>query len=310
MAGLAESLSRIPPITRFFTIASVLISLAAPLNIVDPREMYLDWGDVSYGFWQGVFLLQHQLPKAAALFWVAKLPQLRRFVLPYFNLGTEGVLLILQIYLFYNFSNHLEGRTGKFRGNFPDYLWFILFCLVAIGLMSAVLTPVVVSHHSSLLAAITYYWLRNTKNLMIKFMGVIPIKLYYLPLFDLGVSIISGGLLKFVLGVAAAYLYQCLASGTLPVYNLVPGIYGSRDPLYRQGHRVGNVNVHEVDDLIPDSIFDLGYLPAPAWLYSLTKIRTRLRRQTAFTRAMEGVTVARTHEEPVAFSGRGHRLGT
>lgn len=322
MPGLPDHLLSIPPVTRFFIIVSTALSLAISLELI-PFSSVIVAPDVLL---DAVFTL-HKRPSYKKVFVDGALKGYQLFS-GFFvvdGLKSNGVLVLLNIYRFYTFSNYLESTPGRFKGNFPDYLWFVLtsgFFLVLINIFFAYCGLQTLYYHSQLLSCMTFLWLRTSMNSSINFMGIVPIKAYYLPLFDLGMAVLTGGPhpADSFSGILAGYLYECVQSDTLPVYNLFPGAYKSRMGS-ENGRRVGfNVDISTSEHVFTPAIFDLGYLKAPIFFYKLLKypINTSVR-TTAFTNPASSRrppnpaasrSTAYTSGFKSSFQGKGHRLGS
>lgn len=247
------------------------------------------------------------------------------FFLPLGYLRRQGFMCLAEMYFLYNFSQHLESKLGKFRGNFPDYSWCILVCGFFINLLSLVSQRLglilFTSHHSMLTGCVTYIWLRTYKDLQIQYQGLFLLKAYYVPMMSLMIHLVSGReyFVCEMIGIIAGYFYQSIQSDTLPFYNLVPGIYGVYDPQHNKGRKVGFEKSAE-ESSFPDAIFDMGYLKAPKWLYKLISYPyDTSERVTAFKQRKRRVGVATMGglEESLAttsgfnaFKGKGHRLGS
>lgn len=290
---LADSIKNIPPVTRFFTITTVIVCFANSLKIIQPQQLicYLplfidNFKDASKtisnsNLFGVVFAVLGLLVQSYRFFTC--------FLLPQGLLTDQPFHAILDIYVFYTFANHLESYTGKFHRNFPDCLWFTLVTGTIVVLLSLLYSAVIdvnhfPVHHQMILSCVTYIWSRSLKNALINFLGLVPIKAYYLPLFNLFFKLLISGYSAFLdsaIGIFSGYLYQCFQSDTLPIYNLLPGSYAkyltsSND---KNGRRVGQLNNNFAAfdqssatsgaDFIEDSIFDKGYLKAPIWLYNL-----------------------------------------
>lgn len=334
---LAESIRNIPPVTRFFTITTVIVCFADSLQIISPNQLicYLPLlvekfqiakALVDNGGWlQKVYGVGYLIFQSHRFF--------TAFLLPLGILVNQPFQAILDIYFFYTFANHLESREGKFHRNFPDCLWFTLVTGTIIVLSSLAYSSLIDEsrfpvHHQMMLSCVTYIWSRSLKNSLINFLGLVPIKAYYLPLFNLFFKLIVNGYSSFLdsfIGICSGYLYQCIQSDTLPIYNLFPGAYakyltsrngaaGKRVGTLFPGSeaRGGTVNtIHDQanQDFIDDSIFDKGYLKAPLWLYRILNIPSNTsQRTTAFypkVSPVPGATVipptraARPGDEPV-----------
>ncbi|RKP32281.1 hypothetical protein METBISCDRAFT_21550 [Metschnikowia bicuspidata] len=309
-----EPLLAIPPATRFLLIVSVAASLALSTGVLSFDA--LSFLPLTYIIWSTP--LQ---PRAMAMLAALILLNIYRFFAAFFvvqGLNESGVSVLLNVYKLYFFSNNLENSQGRFRRNFPDYVWFILVCgffLVAINVAAAPPQFVMSFPHSQLLSCITFMWLRTAMNENIKFLGIVPIKAYYLPFFDLVIAVMGNKWSAFdcVLGILAAYLYECIQSDTLPIYNLIPGAY--RHSHLENSNKVGFKTTPSSYVFLP-SVFDLGYLKAPAFLYWLLNYPQNSVRTTAFTtKPASGSAYSGARPGSLStstgsvFAGKGHRLG-
>ncbi|KAG7663874.1 uncharacterized protein J8A68_002623 [[Candida] subhashii] len=283
---ILASIKRIPPVTRFFTIGSVLACIGiSTFNGFD--KLFINYPILSYLILVTKYSFQNDktyLAKSMTLF--TGLIQFYKFFSSFIipsGILSKDISTLLNIYFFYTFSNHLE--IGKFGGIFPDYVWFILLNgimiqIVRLGLecLSPTIASMITYPHEMLLACLTYIWSRQNKNATINLMGLIPIKAYYLPLGNIIVNGIVGGPIAVtgsLIGIMSGYLYLCLQSQTTPIYNLFPGAYGTPMNRTASGRRVGATSIDRPGtrtpieaEFIGDSIYDSGYLRAPTWLYN------------------------------------------
>lgn len=327
MTGLGDRIAAIPPVTRFLSICTFLVCLLCSLELFSVEDFAISYGLVHTLLSEAWNLVGGYLAKLKTWGFVF-LQSYRLFTSFFIPLGflmRNGFMCLAEMYFLYNFSQHLESKTGKFKGNFPDYVWFILVCGFFINLLSLIfqrLGLVLFScHHSMLNGCITYLWLRSYKDLQIQYQGLFLLKAYYVPMMSLMAHMVSGreAFLCELIGIIAGYLYQCIQSDTLPFYNLVPGIYGSFDPSYNKGRKVGFEKSAE-ESSFPDAIFDLGYLKAPKWLYSIVGYPyDTSERLTAFKKQVRTPRVASAGRRDEAratttgfnpFQGKGHRLGS
>ncbi|KAK6461328.1 Der1-like family-domain-containing protein [Scheffersomyces coipomensis] len=355
--SLADNIRNIPPVTRFFTITTVIVCFANSLKLIQPIDLicYLPVlleklevlkTVIRYGNYYQILYSVIWLGLQSYRFFTA-------FLLPMGLFVDQPFQAILDIYFFYTFANHLESYQGKFRRNFPDCLWFTLVAGTCIVLTTLIYNAFIDAnhfpiHHQMMLSCVTYIWSRSSKNSIINFLGVVPIKAYYLPLFNLFFKLIVNGYTSFLdtsIGIFGGYIYQCIQSNTLPIYNLIPGAYGAANPknLQKSGRRVGTIqhlngttNESNPSEAIDDSIFDKGYLKAPIWLYKLldyptnNSVRTTAfdgnTKQSNINNNNDGNTSTRINklEDPPrpstppytswfsgdnAFQGKGYRLG-
>ncbi|CAI5756305.1 unnamed protein product [Candida verbasci] len=301
--ALVENIKGIPPVTRFYTISSVLVCLAISTFDALP-SLYISYNEIEFG----LSLIYQSIRKGGYLFALKTVGHLllnsykflTSVLIPSGIVGPNKFNALLDIYFFYTFSNHLEA-DGKFKGNFPDFLWFNILCSTCIYIFSFIYNifqPQLFFPHEILLACITYVWSRANKNAKINLIGLVPIKAYYLPLGNLLVKMILGGptaLIDTLMGIITGYLYLCVQSQTIPFYNLLQEV---------KHQRVGQNN-----EIIGDSIYDKGYLKAPKWLYEIlktpytpppTQSKIEIKQQPSNVNYWFGES---------AFKGKGYRLG-
>lgn len=322
---LSRVVNNIPPVTRFFTICSVLVCGLVGLGMVDPLLLLCNESTFASHWYRVQLKWQYnkgweEILKALGQFLFQGYRCITAFFIPVGVVNRKPVSTVSDIYFFYNFANHIESYQGKFKRNFPDCLWFTLLLGTVIVLSTFVVEYFSPSfnpmHHEMMLSCITYIWLRFAKNSIINFFGIVPIKGYYLPLFNLFFKMLEGkhAVMDTLLGIWGGYVYLCLQLQTMPFYNLIPGSYGqSQRPVRRVGSASSSI------DLIGDSIYDRGYIPAPSFLYRWLKWPgSTPPRQTAFTRVSQPPIYQAEEEKPSAFAlgashgafqGKGHRLG-
>ncbi|ODV79559.1 uncharacterized protein CANTADRAFT_48868 [Suhomyces tanzawaensis NRRL Y-17324] len=333
MPSLAETIRSFPPVTRFFTITSVLSCIACSMQLVRPSVFFFSLSEIEPSWYMVKVALANgtvfEVVKSILLFLLQSYRCFTSFLLPSGYFYNSDIEAVLDIYFFYTFANHLESFHGKFHGNFPDCLWFTLVTGTSIILLTLAYGLTINStqlfiHHEIMLSCLTYYWSRCSKDLMINFMGVIPVKAYYLPLFNIFLKMVARGFSGFLdsfIGIFAGYLYQCIQSDTIPIYNLFPDSYLGYTS-NNAGRRVGTNTIHtKVPEGIEDAIFDKGYLKAPLFLYNILKYPVQTStRETAFRHKLSyGGSPAYKPKETTsdvsppgqksAFKGSGRRLG-
>lgn len=334
--SIADNVRNIPPVTRFFTISSIICCLVIALGgdvdliLLNNDKIHQIWTQLRYAVGTGDI---RQI--LSLLFWTVLQGHrfLTTFLTPSGMLIGSRYLALLDIYGFYTFACHLESSVGKFKGNFPDCLWFTLLTGTIIVITTFVVDIVFPwhfpLHHLMMLSCVTYLWSRYLKNATINFIGLVPIKGFFLPFFNLFLKLLLEGeqlVVNCIIGMVGGYLYQCIQSDTLPIYNLMPGSYARFTAGSRGGHRVGmqfgepaTMGGYQAD-YIEDSIFDKGYLKAPRWLYSLLKYPyNNTKSSTAFFPPERPLSAQRKTPtrntntfagEGLVFRGKGHRLGS
>lgn len=316
MSTLADTIRNIPPVTRFFTVSTLVVSLACSMQLISLGDLIFSTDHLKYVLSSTYHNMTHAQSKVQAVksFFMGLCESYRFFtcfLVPPGLMASNKMEGILDIYFFYTFANNVE--RGRFNNNFADCLYFTLLTGTMIVVITTIYGFIDPLHfpfpHSMMLSCIGYIWSRHLKNSIINFLGIIPIKAYYLPFGNLFIKMITQGFPAFLdtgIGILGGYFYQCVQSDTIPFFNLLPTSY-SNAPEFRVGTRAATDS-----DIIPDTIFDKGYLKAPLWFYNLlgypsnNSVRTtafRLRRPSL-------VPVRRVETHSSNFAGRGRRLGS
>lgn len=316
MSSISDHVRNIPPVTRFFTIVSLAVSFAFSLEIFRIDTFLLQFWSLKFSsFRDSLKTLGLNIPLIFAIFFVPESLIIR-----------QGATVIFNIYQFYTLSSTLE--KGKFRSNFADYLWFVWVCgffivmsSVAMGICGLSFGIYTITWHMVLLHCITFVYLRDNMGGITNILGLVPVRCYYLPFFNLAVSCLTGwpSFVQTLQGFLAGYLYQCLQSDTIPFYNLLPGCYGKYNPAAHKENRVGSNGINVTNEFSP-AIYDLGYWKAPGFVYKILRYpQTSTVRQTAFTvrglynkpqnRERSARSSGYESHSGATFKGRGQRLG-
>ena len=149
-----------PKITKILTLSSILISLLTWFEIVSPLSLYLNYS------------------------LIFKKCQIWRIFTNFFYFGDFSLSLLFHMLIFFRNSKLLEKKI--FKGSAPDYLYFILFCMVFLLIFNPFARIIFLSE--SLSFAMTYYWGRKSKTTNVEFMGVFTFRAPYLPCFYLVIS--------------------------------------------------------------------------------------------------------------------------
>lgn len=324
MATIKDHLLGIPPVTRFFTSVTLITVLFRLLHWISPMEYHF----FASQFW---YDLEYVLNADTWSEYVWRLLENSKtsykFFTTFFFPVEGGPLVFMSMYSFYLYSSKLEGRTGKFKGNFPDYLWFILLCgamLIGVEVVVNYFEEHLMftqlsewtgeAYYRKLQACLIYVWLRYLKSSNVDFLGIFRVRSYYLPLCHLALAVVDSRLAVWdaIVGYFVGYIYLCIQSDTLPFYNLIPRVYGKDDPRLNR-----TLGLATAIDFIP-AIFDLGYLKAPRFLYSILGYPYNTsKRSTAFKNApepsvklMDGFSSSFLNRGAEnTFRGTGHRLG-
>ena len=149
-----------PKITKILTLSSISISLLTWFEIVSPLSLYLNYS------------------------LIFKKCQIWRIFTNFFYFGDFSLSLLFHMLIFFRNSKLLEKKI--FKGSAPDYLYFILFCMVFLLIFNPFARIIFLSE--SLSFAMTYYWGRKSKTTNVEFMGVFTFRAPYLPWFYLVIS--------------------------------------------------------------------------------------------------------------------------
>ena len=146
-----------PKVTTFITLSCLSISILTWFEIISPLYLYLNFELIfkKYQFW--------------------------RLFTCFFYYGEISLSLIFHMILFFRNSKFLE--SSVFKGNSADYIYFLLFCITNILIISFFVGFIFPA--SCLSFAMTYYWGRKSKNVVVQFMGIFNFRAPYLPWFDL-----------------------------------------------------------------------------------------------------------------------------
>ena len=149
-----------PIITKIITLSSIGISLLTWSEIVSPYSLYLNYNLIFKKF------------------------QIWRIFTNFFYFGNFSLSLVFHMLIYFRNSKLLEKKI--FKGSAPDYLFFILFCMIFLLIFNIFAKILFLSQ--SLGFAMTYYWGRKSKTTVVEFMGVFSFRAPYLPFFYLIIS--------------------------------------------------------------------------------------------------------------------------
>lgn len=157
-----------PIITKYFTISFVSVSLLLWFNLVDSMKLYLNFTLIFRKF------------------------QVWRLLTTFLYFGEFNILTLFYIFIFYQNSKYLE--KSVFKGNTSDYIYFLFLVMGFLLILSPLIDVVFLS--TTLDFAMTYYWSRKCKHLMIQVLGIFTFRAPYYPWFYLFFSYLLGSDLK------------------------------------------------------------------------------------------------------------------
>ena len=172
-----------PKITKIFILSSIAISVLSWFEIITPYSLYLNYSLVFKNF------------------------QIWRIITNFLYYGEFSVSFVIQMLIFFRTSKLLEKNV--FHGNAPDYLFFLLFCMISLLIFETFVKINFLSQ--SLGFAMTYYWGRKSKTTNVEFMGVLTFRAPYYPWFYLVLSfLLNSGFKEDFYGLAIGHIYYFL----------------------------------------------------------------------------------------------------
>ena len=185
-----------PKITKILVLSSFGISILVWSGLINTFDIYLNF-----------YLIFHKY-------------EIWRILTTFLYFGEFNLNLILHMFIFFRDSKILERKI--FQGNSADYLYFILFCMIFLLLLSPITKTLFLS--TSLNFAMMYYWGRKSKMTNVEFMGVFTFRAPYLSIFYLMISFLLGYEYKeLIIGIIVGHVYFFLKE-ILPRIKGVKGI--------------------------------------------------------------------------------------
>ncbi|XP_041348988.1 derlin-2-like [Gigantopelta aegis] len=185
MAALTvqQEYMQMPPITRAYTTACVLTTLAVQLDIVTPFQIYFN---------HDLILRQYQ-------FW--------RLVTNFLYFGPIGFNFFFNMVFAYRYCRMLE--EGSFRGRTADF-FFMFFFGGALMVIVAVFVNLVFLG-SAFTIMLVYVWSRRNPYIRMNFFGLMNFQAPYLPWVLLGFSLLLGNsVIVDLMGIAVGHIYYFL----------------------------------------------------------------------------------------------------
>lgn len=169
-----------PKITKIIMLSSITISILSWFEIISPLNLYLNYS------------------------LIIKKWQIWRIITNFLYFGDFGVSFVFYMLMFFRNSKLLEKNV--FHASAPDYLFFILFCMLFHLLLCSFTNTIFLS--KSLAFSMTYYWGRKSKTTTVELMGVFRIRAPYLPWFYLIISFLfESEFKKDFYGLVVGHLY-------------------------------------------------------------------------------------------------------
>ncbi|KAK2170330.1 hypothetical protein LSH36_3g13031 [Paralvinella palmiformis] len=174
---------QMPPITRSYTTACVLTTLAVQLDLITPFQLYFNPDLIFRHF------------------------QLWRLVTNFMYFGTIGFHFLFNMIFTYRYCRMLE--EGSFRGRTADFLFMFIFGGAVMTIVALFVNLVFLGHAFTIM--LVYIWSRRNPYVRMNFFGLLNFQAPYLPLVLLGFSLLLGNsVIIDLMGIAIGHIYYFL----------------------------------------------------------------------------------------------------
>ncbi|XP_058797229.1 derlin-2 isoform X2 [Phymastichus coffea] len=170
----------IPIVTRIYTTACILTTLAVQLDLISPFQLYFN-----------PILIIYQCQ-----FW--------RFVTTFLFFGTIGFNFFFNIIFTYRYCRMLE--EGSFRGRTADFVMMFIFGATFMILFAFFVNLLFLGHAFTIM--LVYIWSRRNPLIRMNFFGLLNFQAPYLPWVLLGFSVLLGNAVWVdLIGMAVGHIY-------------------------------------------------------------------------------------------------------
>lgn len=181
--ALQQEYLQIPLITRAYTTACILTTIAVQLDLVSPFQLYFN---------PELILRRYQL-------W--------RLISTFLFFGTVGFNFLFNIIFTYRYCRMLE--EGSFRGRPADFLYMFIFGGFVMILIAMFVNLLFLGQAFTIM--LVYIWSRRNPYIRMNFFGLLNFQAPYLPWVLLGFSLLLGNsVMVDLMGIAVGHLYYFL----------------------------------------------------------------------------------------------------
>lgn len=171
---------QIPPVTRAYTTACVVTTIAVQLEIISPFQLYFN---------PDLILYQYQ-------FW--------RLITNFMFFGTVGFNFLFNMIFTYRYCRMLE--EGSFRSRTADFVFMFLFGGMLMTIVAMFVNMVFLGHAFTIM--LVYVWSRRNPYIRMNFFGLLNFQAPYLPWVLLGFSLLLGNsVIVDLMGIAVGHIY-------------------------------------------------------------------------------------------------------
>jgi len=169
-----------PVVTRAYTTACVITTLAVQLDLVSPFQLYFN-----------PILITKQF-------------QLWRLITTFLFFGTIGFNFFFNIIFTYRYCRMLE--EGSFRGRTADFVMMFIFGGICMIIFAFFVNLLFLGHAFTIM--LVYVWSRRNPLIRMNFFGLLNFQAPYLPWVLLGFSVLLGNAVWVdLVGMAVGHMY-------------------------------------------------------------------------------------------------------
>jgi len=180
---IQQEYMQIPPVTRAYTTACVLTTVAVQLEIVTPFQLYFNPDLIFKNF------------------------QIWRLVTNYMFFGTVGFNFLFNMIFTYRYCRMLE--EGSFRGRTADFFFMFIFGGFLMTIVALFVNLVFLGQAFTIM--LVYVWSRRNPYIRMNFFGLLNFQAPYLPWVLLGFSLLLGNsVIVDLMGIAVGHIYYFL----------------------------------------------------------------------------------------------------
>ncbi|CAH0563783.1 unnamed protein product [Brassicogethes aeneus] len=177
---LSNEYMNMPPVTRAYTTACVITTLAVQLELTSPFQLYFN-----------PILIYKQ-------------GQLWRLITTFLFFGTFGFNFFFNMIFTYKYCRMLE--EGSFRNRTSDFVWMFLFGATFMIGFAFFVNLLFLGQAFTIM--IVYIWSRRNPDVRMNFFGLINFQAPYLPWVLLGFSVLLGNAVYVdLMGIAVGHIY-------------------------------------------------------------------------------------------------------
>ncbi|KPL97090.1 derlin-2-like protein [Sarcoptes scabiei] len=193
---------QMPPVTRVYTSACVLTTLAVQLEIVSPFQLYFNPRLIFYNFQvRMIDCLDIDYYRTSCL------KQIWRILTTFLFHGPIGFSFMFNIIFTYRHCAMLE--EGSFRSRTADFVYMLFLGALMMCIIGLFVNLLFLGHAFTIM--LVYIWSRHNEHVLMNFFGLFNFHAPYLPWVLLGFSFILGNsIIIDLLGIAVGHIYYYL----------------------------------------------------------------------------------------------------